>query len=84
MSEERLNLWVQVCLTRDVVLIIWGEGKGYLKFFVPLENFSFGDVTIAGEGPQILTFYGHPRGPVTIIFNAYPFALELSLPVYTT
>ena len=28
-------------------------------FFVPLENFSYGDVTIAGEGLHILTYARH-------------------------
>ena len=32
----------------------------YLKFVVPLENFhSYGDVAIAGEGLQILTYARH-------------------------
>ena len=31
-----------------------------MKFFIPLKNFySFGDVTIAGDGLQILTYARH-------------------------
>ena len=39
--------------TIDILLFV-------LVFIVPLENFhSYGDVTITGEGPQILTYAQH-------------------------
>ena len=80
-----------------------------LRFIVPLKNFhSYGDVTITGEGLQILNharhswplssegslachtycetsvYNGHLRGPVTLTPIAQRYAVELSLPVFTT
>ena len=44
------------------------------EFFVPLENFhSFGDVIVAGEGLQILTYARH----------LWPFIIEGSLACHT-
>ena len=57
---------------------------------------SYGDVTIASEGLQILTYArhlcplssedsnGHFEGPVTLTPIAERSAVELSLPVFTT
>ena len=51
---------------RTLPLQSWAQSKTKiiacflcLEFFVPLENLSFGDDTIAGEGLQILTYARH-------------------------
>ena len=43
---------IQLCSTVFCLFFLW--------FFVPLGHFhSYVDVTIAGQGPQILTYVGH-------------------------
>ena len=63
--DKRLNLVTRFQVSVSIVKLWWTffvhEGFGLdlfgLGFFVPLENFhSFGDVTIAGERLQIMTY----------------------------
>ena len=52
---------VTPAVTQSLVFCDFTEGRPlFCLFFIPLEDFhSFGDVTIAGEGLQILTFARH-------------------------